>query len=61
MCTNGEKYEDDDLTSDRSYQTPKSLVHEMTQLSRDIENVAFLSWAKPSTSTPEYMKKDKAI
>lgn len=48
------------LTSDRIHKTPKSLIHEMTQLSKEIDDVAFLSWAKPSTTTPEYIK-DKAI
>ncbi len=28
----------------------KSAIHEMTRLSRDVEDVAFLSWAKPTGS-----------
>ena len=34
----------------------KSAIHEMTRLSKEIEDVAFLSWAKPTTDTPEHIK-----
>lgn len=34
----------------------KSAIHEMTRLSKEIEDVAFLSWAKPTSDTPEHIK-----
>jgi len=34
----------------------KSAIHEMTRLSRDVEDVAFLSWAKPTSDTPAHIK-----
>lgn len=34
----------------------KSAIHEMTRLSKQIEDVAFLSWAKPTSGTPEHIK-----
>jgi len=34
----------------------KSAIHEMTRLSRKFEDVAFLSWAKPTSGTPEFIK-----
>jgi len=34
----------------------KSAIHEMTQLSKEIEDVSFLSWAKPTSDTPEHIK-----
>ena len=43
--------------SDRVLQIQKSAIHEMTRLSKEIEDVAFLSWAKPTSDTPEYIKK----
>ena len=33
--------------SKRVSQIPKSAIHEMTRLSKEVEDVAFLSWAKP--------------
>jgi len=42
--------------SNRVRQIGKSAIHEMTRLSREIEDVAFLSWAKPTTDTPEHIK-----
>lgn len=35
----------------------KSAIHEMTRLSKEIEDVAFLSWAKPTSGTPEHIKR----
>ncbi len=35
---------------------PNSAIHEMTRLSKQVENVAFLSWAKPTSDTPEHIK-----
>ena len=35
--------------SNRVSQMPKSAIHEMTRLSQQIEDVAFLSWAKPTS------------
>ena len=43
--------------SDRISQMPKSAIHEMTSLSKEVDDVAFLSWAKPTSDTPEYIKK----
>jgi len=42
--------------SDRVMQIQKSAIHEMTRLSKEIEDVAFLSWAKPTSDTPEHIK-----
>jgi aminotransferase len=42
--------------SDRVTRIPKSAIHEMTRLSRDVEDVAFLSWAKPTADTPEHIR-----
>ena len=42
--------------SDRVLQIQKSAIHEMTRLSKEIEDVAFLSWAKPTSDTPEHIK-----
>ena len=42
--------------SNRVKQIKKSAIHEMTRLSKEIDNVAFLSWAKPTTDTPEHIK-----
>ena len=35
----------------------KSAIHEMTRLSAEVEDVAFLSWAKPTSGTPEHINK----
>ncbi len=42
--------------SDRISKIPKSAIHEMTRLSKEIDDVAFLSWAKPTAGTPEYIR-----
>ena len=42
--------------SNRVMQIQKSAIHEMTRLSKEIDDVAFLSWAKPTTDTPEHIK-----
>lgn len=42
--------------SNRVKQISKSAIHEMTRLSKEIEDVAFLSWAKPTSDTPEHIK-----
>ncbi|MEJ2628032.1 MAG: aminotransferase class I/II-fold pyridoxal phosphate-dependent enzyme [bacterium] len=34
----------------------KSAIHEMTRLSKQFEDVAFLSWAKPTSGTPEHIR-----
>lgn len=34
----------------------KSAIHEMTRLSKEVEDVAFLSWAKPTSDTPVHIK-----
>ena len=48
---------DDWRISDRVLQIQKSAIHEMTRLSKEVEDVAFLSWAKPTSDTPEHIKK----
>ncbi|OQX76333.1 MAG: hypothetical protein B6D64_10050 [Bacteroidetes bacterium 4484_276] len=40
-------------TSNRVNQLKKSAIHEMTRLSKQYDDVAFLSWAKPTTGTPK--------
>ena len=42
--------------SDRVSQIPKSAIHEMTRLSKEVDDVAFLSWAKPTSGTPDHIK-----
>lgn len=42
--------------SNKIQQIKKSAIHEMTRLSKEIEDVAFLSWAKPTSDTPEHIK-----
>lgn len=44
------------ILSERVTQIPKSAIHEMTRLSKQYEDVAFLSWAKPTSDTPEHIK-----
>jgi len=41
--------------SQRVARIPKSAIHEMTRLSKQVEDVAFLSWAKPTSGTPEHI------
>ena len=43
-------------TSNRVTSISKSAIHEMTRLSREVEDVAFLSWAKPTSDTPDHIK-----
>ena len=45
-----------ELISKRVSQLKKSAIHEMTRLSKEIDDVAFLSWAKPTSDTPEHIK-----
>jgi aminotransferase len=47
--------------SDRVSQIPKSAIHEMTRLSKEVEDVAFLSWAKPTSDTPEHIKEGAVV
>ena len=47
---------DDWRISNRIMQIQKSAIHEMTRLSKEIKDVAFLSWAKPTSDTPEHIK-----
>jgi len=42
-----------DLISKKVVSIPKSAIHEMTALSREVKDVAFLSWARPTSGTPE--------
>jgi len=46
--------------AERVNQIGKSAIHEMTRLSKEIEDVAFFSWAKPTSDTPEHIK-DAAV
>ncbi|MBN1675164.1 MAG: pyridoxal phosphate-dependent aminotransferase [Kiritimatiellae bacterium] len=41
--------------SHRVSQIPKSAIHEMTRLSAALDDVAFLSWAKPTSGTPDHI------
>ncbi|MCK5838552.1 MAG: aminotransferase class I/II-fold pyridoxal phosphate-dependent enzyme [Bacteroidales bacterium] len=41
--------------SNRVNQIKKSAIHEMTRLSKQYDDVAFLSWAKPTTGTPKHI------
>ncbi|MCK4677234.1 MAG: pyridoxal phosphate-dependent aminotransferase [Bacteroidales bacterium] len=41
--------------SNRVNQIRKSAIHEMTRLSKQYDDVAFLSWAKPTTGTPKHI------
>ena len=43
--------------SSRVSRIPPSAIHEMTRLSRQVKDVAFLSWAKPTTGTPEHINR----
>jgi aminotransferase len=45
------------LFSHRVQQIEKSAIHEMTRLSREIDDVAFLSWAKPTSGTPAHINR----
>ena len=42
--------------SERVSRIPRSAIHEMTRLSKEVEDVAFLSWAKPTSDTPDHIK-----
>lgn len=42
--------------SDRIAGIPRSAIHEMTRLSREVDDVVLLSWARPSSDTPEHIK-----
>jgi aminotransferase len=42
--------------SQRVASIAKSAIHEMTRLSKEVEDVAFLSWARPTAGTPEHIK-----
>ena len=46
--------------SKRVTQIKKSAIHEMTRLSKQYDDVAFLSWAKPTSGTPQHIN-DAAI
>lgn len=43
-------------SSDRIMGIGSSAIHEMTRLSKQIDDVAFLSWAKPTSDTPDHIK-----
>ena len=48
--------QDNPRISERVRRIQKSAIHEMTRLSKEVEDVAFLSWAKPTSDTPEHIK-----
>lgn len=41
--------------SHRVKQLKKSAIHEMTRLSKQFTDTAFLSWAKPTAGTPRHI------
>lgn len=43
--------------SKRVSQIKKSAIHEMIRLSKQYDDVAFLSWAKPTSGTPQHINK----
>lgn len=45
----------ENLVAQRALDIPKSAIHEMTRLSSQMEDVAFLSWAKPTSGVPEHI------
>ena len=47
--------------SKRVSQIPKSAIHEMTRLSKEVEDVAFLSWARPTSGSPEHIREAAII
>ena len=51
---------ENNLVSKRVAQIPKSAIHEMTRLSKQVEDVAFLSWAKPTSGTPAHIREAAA-
>jgi aminotransferase len=42
--------------SKRVSQISKSAIHEMTRLSKEVDDVAFLSWAKPTAGAPGHIR-----
>ena len=44
------------LISRRISNIPASAIHEMTRLSAEVRDPAFLSWAKPTSDTPGHIK-----
>lgn len=49
------------VASKRVSSMGRSAIHEMTRLSKEVEDVAFLSWAKPTTDTPDHIKEAAAM
>ncbi len=47
---------DHERVSKRVRQIQKSAIHEMTRLSKQVKDVSFLSWAKPTSDTPAHIK-----
>jgi aminotransferase len=43
------------IVSNRVNQISGSAIHEMTRLSKQFDDVAFLSWAKPTAGTPDHI------
>jgi aminotransferase len=42
--------------SKRISEIPKSAIHEMTRLAKEVKDVAFLSWAKPTSAAPDHIR-----
>ncbi len=45
------------IASERVEQIPASSIHEMTRLAAQVDDVAFLSWARPTSGTPEHINR----
>ncbi len=45
------------IASTRVKKIPASSIHEMTRLSAQVPDPAFLSWAKPTSGTPEHINR----
>ncbi len=59
IIPNGKEYgimENKAHISNRVSQISKSAIHEMTRLSKQVDDVAFLSWAKPTTGAPDHKR-----
>ncbi len=55
LIKEGRKVNTKSIVSNRVSQISKSAIHEMTRLSKEVDDVAFLSWAKPTAGTPDHI------
>jgi len=51
----------DRYVSQKVLSIPESAIHKMTALSKTIQDVAFLSWAKPTSNTPGNINRAAAL